>query len=327
MKRALSGIVMAAALLSGAVYAQDEPVAYFELGPLMVRSQSPAQALRLVPMPSYPRRLKPGYNEIQASYTVSSIWARESGLYFLDFQMADTRIGLLHGLHNGWSVEWAINQRQTLNAHLDGITLAFHNAFGIDQNGRDKVPKNDIRIQIPPYGIDLDRSDAGVFTRGVELTANKLLYRGTRSLPAFSTSFTMRYETHDGATSNRGEIDTSAQFAVSKKFGADHAYANFTYTHFGSDHFMTVPLRSNQFSGMLAYELSTAPNRAFLVQYLYSQGVVPELGELSKPSHEIHLGYKWRFERSVAQLGLIENIINLNNSPDFGLTFGLNYRL
>jgi len=78
---------------------------------------------------------------------------------------------------------------------------------------------------------------------------------------------------------------------------------------------------------MFGYEFTMEANEAFIVQYLFSEGVLEDLGALADVSHEIHLGYKWRTERNIFELGLVENIINFDNGPDVAFTFGVTHRI
>ena len=51
------------------------------------------------------------------------------------------------------------------------------------------------------------------------------------------------------------------------------------------------------------------------------------MGSFSTNSHEITLGWKWEFVNNVVlEFGLIENLINFENSPDFGIHAGLTWR-
>ena len=45
------------------------------------------------------------------------------------------------------------------------------------------------------------------------------------------------------------------------------------------------------------------------------------------PTVEVTLGAKWEFlAGTVAELGLIENVLFFDNSPDFGIHFGVSRR-
>lgn len=61
--------------------------------------------------------------------------------------------------------------------------------------------------------------------------------------------------------------------------------------------------------------------------YLFSVAGIKTLEALDKPSHEVHLGFKLRvYGNYVMDFALIENMITLDNSPDFGVHIGLSRR-
>ena len=58
-----------------------------------------------------------------------------------------------------------------------------------------------------------------------------------------------------------------------------------------------------------------------------SEGAAAERDPFDDPTNEIDIGWKWEFTRgTVLEPGLIENIVEVDNSPDFGLHFGLRHR-
>lgn len=291
------------------------------LGPLLIRSESPAQALRLTPLARAPVLPAAGEVEFTSMVNLASIWAKDPGeRYFFDFHLADIRVGAMFGLPRGFAFEASLNERRTLNAHLDQMTLTTHELFGIGQNGRDSVPKNDFRISIPDYGVEFDEP-FGSFTRSVELSLARKWLHETARWPALTMRMLFRIETLDDAPAGHG-IDKGLQATLGKRYGSHLFYGNYAYTDFGSTEFYGIPLESKQFTGMLSYEFREHDNRSWIVQYLYGEGVVSGCGELSEPSHELHLGVKWRSgSGGIWQFALVENFINFNNSPDYGLAF------
>lgn len=320
-------------LASAALMAADEPCpdAWGErgLGPIMIRSESPAQSLRLTPMPRDPNLLCPGEHEFRVMANAVSIWARELGAhpYLLDFHMLDTRVAVGGGLARGWSYELAYNDRRLVDAGLDGITFAFHDLFGYENSGHDAAPRNDIRISIPEYGVEMTPEEYELYVRSLELTLSRQLIAPHAVLPTTAVSLTVRKAPDGESPFEQGDVDYGLELNLAKRFGRNHVYTNLGYTWFGTDRFNAVPLERQQFTGMIAYEWRVTPDQSLLAQYLYSEAVIAaELGGLSEPSHEIYLGYKWRLEKAVLELGLVENIVNYNNSPDFGIATGLVYK-
>ena len=112
--------------------------------------------------------------------------------------------------------------------------------------------------------------------------------------------------------------------AVSQRFSSFYLYGSVGYAFFGRDSFRGIELEDNQFTGLFAIEWRAFSAASIIIQYLYSQEVVENLGAFSKPSNEITLGAKWEIIRgTVLEFGLIENVITLGNSTDFGLHLGV----
>lgn len=323
-------LLLLTAIAQDRAYAYEaEPEEYWQgtLGPLTIRSLSPAQSLRLSPIPRSPYGLPEGQTELQFNIAVASVYSSQEGLFVLDYHFTDTRFAINQGFTNNWSAEVSINERRIVNAHLDQLTLEFHDLFGIDQNGREAAVKDGTNIQISEYGIDLGNEVRGQTSQTIGISVQKVLADKSIGWPAIAVNFNMSYEMlHDGLIEH-GAFDYGVQFSIAQKKSNGYAYGNLSYTEFGSDDVLGLPLIDHQFSGMFGYEFNMDRDEAFLLQYLFSEGVVDDMGELSEYSHEIHIGYKWRTESYLFEAGLVENIVNFENSPDVAFTFGVTYKL
>jgi hypothetical protein len=322
-------LLLFALLASSVEAAAPTPDPYWQgtLGPLTIRSLSPAQALRLAPIPRSPYGLPDGQTEIHVNAAAASIFIEDPQHYLMDFHFTDSRLAVSRGFDNGWSAEIAFNDRRIVSTNLDEITEEFHDLFGISQNGRSDVPRNDTRLRVLDHGVDLGREIRGSFSQSLELSVQKVLIDKAVNWPALAVNLNMSYETLGDGVIEQGSVDYGVQFSMAQKYAPGYAYANLSLTRFGSDESLGIPLEEHQYSGMLGYEFTHSANQAFIVQYLFSQGVVKNLGALADVSHEIHLGYKWRSRQLLWQAGLVENIVNFDNSPDVAFTFGVTYRL
>ena len=73
--------------------------------------------------------------------------------------------------------------------------------------------------------------------------------------------------------------------------------------------------------------MESQAQQSVLVQYLVTEGLIEDFAPFSDESNEITLGYKWEVRnRGVLEIGLIENIISFDNSPDFGFHVGFSQR-
>ncbi len=304
-----------------------EPYWKGTLGPLNIRSMSPGQALRLAPLPRSPYGLPEGQTELQFNIAAASIFLQSKGRYLVDFNFIDTRLAAKHGFANGWSAEFSFNDRRIQNLYLDEFVEAFHDAFGIEQNGRD-TNQNQTHIIIPQYSANFNSELDGAFSQTLGLSIQKILIDKNIEWPAVAIILNTSLETLSGGMIDKGAFDYGLQLSMAQKKLSGYMFANISYTHFGSNNTLNIiPLSETQFSGMLGYEFTVTANQALIVQYLFSEGVIKDLGALDDVSHEIHIGYKWRTEKNIIEIGLVENIINFDNGPDVAFTFGITQNL
>jgi Protein of unknown function (DUF3187) len=317
-------------MVNGLTHAEKyEPEAYWQgtLGPLNIRSMSPGQTLRLAPMPKSPYGLPQGKTEVQFNIAGASVFLQSPGEYLIDFNFTDTRMAINHGFGNGWSAELSFNDRRIVNLNLDEVVEAFHDVFGIDQNGRDEN-LSQTRVEFPLSSVSLGKELNGIFSQTVGITVQKVLIDKSVRWPALAIIFNSSIETLNDGMIEEGAVDYAVQLSLAQKKSTGYLFANLSYSKFGSNNTLAViPLSDKQFSGMLGYEFTMEANEAFIVQYLFSEGVLEDLGALANVSHEIHLGYKWRTEKNIFEIGLVENIVNFDNGPDVAFTFGLTHRL
>jgi|GEM_PF-1299840 len=306
-----------------------QPEAYWQgtLGPLNIRSMSPGQALRLAPLPHSPYGLPEGETELQFHIVAASIFLQSPDVYLVDFNFTDTRLAMNHGLANGWSMELSFNDRRIQNLYLDEVVKSFHDVFGIEQNGRD-INLNETHIIIPQYSVNFGPELDGAFSQTLGLSIQKVLIDKSVEWPALAVMLNTSLETLSNGMIEKGAFDYGLQLSMAQKHPSGYMYANLSYTHFGSDKILEViPLSETQFSGMIGYEFTMGDNDAFIVQYLFSDGVLKGLGALEEVSHEIHLGYKWRTQENIFEVGFVENIVNFDNGPDVAFTFGVTHRI
>jgi thiol-disulfide isomerase/thioredoxin len=300
-------------------------------GPLDLPSQSPFQALRLGLSPRTPSTLGRGQIEARFRATWVNLWATEDPDFVFDYEQLQTNVGLAYGLSDTVQLELGFETRSRFGGEMDGFIQEFHDLFNIDQNGRDEVPRGDFTFDIGPSkgnpGLSLTDSDKGIYATSLLFTLQHNVTCGTEKLPAFAYAVTARTELKNEDLEGGSPLDIGLWLSASQRFGTCYLYGTLGYTRFGRDEFRTVELRDDQFSGLLAFEWRFKSRVSLIVQYLLTEGVAESLGDLSSPSNEITLGAKWEvIKGTVLELGLIENVITLGNSPDFGIHFGITSR-
>ncbi len=301
-------------------------------GPLKIQSQSPFQALRLSLLPRTPSTLARGQWEVGGSGTWVNVWGEENGEYLLDYEMLQTAVTMAHGLTDTVQIEAALVSRSRFGGEMDGFVQGFHNVFGIDQGGRDEVPKGDFSFRIEPGadhpGVSLDSGDRGVFSTSLQVSLQHTVTCGTRHLPAFSYAVTVRSAPWNSPDLEGSQgLDLGFSVALARRFGRFYLYETLGYAWFGGEEFRQIALEKTQWTSLTALEWRFAPRMSAVAQYLLTTGAASDLGAFSDPSNEITFGWKWEVaQNTLLEAGLIENVITFDNSPDFGFHAGITHR-
>jgi len=107
--------------------------------------------------------------------------------------------------------------------------------------------------------------------------------------------------------------------AAARRFGKFYAYLTLGYVWYGSEAVYGLELETTQVTVLAAAEWRFKPRMSFTLQYLGTQGVAKDLGVFSETSNEVVLGWKWEARPAgVLEIGLLENIVVFDNSPDLG---------
>jgi hypothetical protein len=301
-------------------------------GPLRLGSQSPFQSLRFGIDPRTPSTLAEDQWELHLSETWVNTFSFKPGAYLLDFEMLDSRLSVAYGVRDEVEVELEFENRSGFGGIMDRFINAFHRTFGLSDADRHLFPNNQYQIQLEDNrgnpALRLDNSDQGSFSNALLLTAQHNLTCGTEYLPALAYGLTVRAHL-DNKMGITGQNDFEPQLSLTaaKSVGDFYGYLSIAYGYFGAQHLGGIQFRPTQWSGLGAIEWRFASEMSLVLQYLISAGVAKDLGPFSSASNEITLGWKWELaERTVLELGLIENLVNFDNSPDFGVHAGLTYR-
>lgn len=300
-------------------------------GPLDLESQSPLQSLRLGIRPRTPSSLRKGQTDLHGSATWVNVWSRNQN-YLLDYEMLQSFVALSYGVADSVLLSLELQDRSRFGGEMDGTVQGFHNFFNIDQNGRDDSPKNQFVLQLdPPNGepeVTLGPEDRGSFTRNVQVTMQQSLAFERRALPAVSYSVTARVETSDHGDLEGGHnLDLAASVSLSRRFHKLFFYGTLGYAKFGHDKFRGISLADDQFSSLVALEWRAFTHHSFLIQILRSEGLLVDFSPFDDDSNELGLGWKWEmYPGTMLEIGVVENILNFENSADFGMLVGFSKR-
>jgi hypothetical protein len=299
-------------------------------GPLSLPSQAPGQLLRLGLHPRTPSTLARGQFELNWTESFANIWGYEENQYRLDYLTLNSTLALAYGLSDQVGIELAFGNLIRTNSFLDPITTGFHDLFGFGAAGRDEFPEGENVIEfLQEDGTQYHDTSSGSDATNLALSLQHTLTCGTDVWPALAYSITGRWDAGGNADlEGPSPFSVGLSLSAARRLGDDfYAYLGGGYVWHGQDEARGVHLKDEQWNAFVALEWRYKANRSFVVQYLASEGVAVEVEPFSESSNEIDLGWKWEFEPgTVFEIGLIENLIEFDNSPDFGVHFGLRHR-
>jgi hypothetical protein len=302
-------------------------------GPLSVRMQSAYQSLRLGILPRTPSTQKRGEHQFRIGATWSNIWAvspigfdpatGDFGDRLLDFETLDGHISYAYGLSGTIQLEAEYEQRWRSGGALDGAIENFHDLFGIEQNGRDLAPHNGFRIFLAPEEgggpVDLGSEFEGSYEKNLLLTFSHNLTEGDAAWPAISYAITGRYS--DADASHGAGCDTAASVGASRRFGSFYVYLSLGYAWYSNDPpFYGIELPDAQLTIIGAGEWRFKPRMSLILEWVWMRSSGQSSNFFPEVANQFVIGWKWELRRSgVFELGMLQNAVPYDSSPDFGL--------
>ncbi|ACN14275.1 conserved hypothetical protein [Desulforapulum autotrophicum HRM2] len=325
-------IILLICLTTTVCAAENSTDRNYGMGILNISSQSIAQSFRLTLPLVIPGDIKSGYQAItQATWT--NIWAQEKS-YLLDYEMFSTTLGFSYGFNQNLGVAIMVDSHTYFGGKMDGFIQGFHDLLNIDQNGRADYAHGRAVITRfdPATGAQTHQYSAhDLNNSGLNLLVNYTFNHSNPHMPGINLYGVARYplQTAELIHPQKG-MDLGIGLGLSKKWQKDfYTYGVLGYTLYKDQkdrENRPIELKDQQFTGLFAMAYTLSENLALLAQYLYSTPVIEKIHGLDKASHEIHLGAKFRVgKKSVMDISIIENIITMDNSPDFGIHMGLNF--
>jgi hypothetical protein len=296
-------------------------------GPLRFRSQSVFPSLRLGALPDAPAYLPQGHWEFRETFEWSRMWA-QSPNYFLDFDTWSSSHSVAYGYSDRTQIELGVVQTGWSRGKLDGFVRGFHNAFGLDQGGRDLAKRGEFAFQVrnPKNGklVVVDENNQDAVTEQLVFSIHTILTAGDEVLPAVAWSVTGKANLRDAGQIQGDGVDFATSISVSKQLGDFYLYATLSYAWYGSETFYGIDLKPSSLSVVSAVEVVVTNGFSLILQHQWTEGAVERLQDFSEASYEISLGAKILLAaNTMFEVSVAENLINFQNSPDFGLHTGL----
>ncbi|MGD8171291.1 DUF3187 family protein [Vibrio sp. TRT 21S02] len=298
--------------------------AQVEYGPLQTYSQSPFQTNALSPQLRSGFSLPIDAKELFITGTIASIWA-VTETYELDYYQNQIALGGTWQLNAKWQL--ALNYRWNYagNNHLDGLTTAFHDAFGLDQNGRKDVDENRFVISIPEYDIDEDNFRGETLSNALTLYAQYQLIEKAHHGASLGLSWYFNNADQSILSTSKFQQALQINYGYIRNQHRLDAIVSFTCRH-SSDVLGSFPTKETTLSTGLSYRYRFWQDHQLIGQLMVYEGISEGRDEFSKPATEFTLGYRYQFEHSAVELTATENMFNADNSTDIAFSLGYRYR-
>jgi hypothetical protein len=225
-------------------------------------------------------------------------------------------------------LEAEYEQRWRFGGALDGTIEGFHDLFGINQNGRDLVPRNSFRIFLDPQdrnGVDLGAEFEGSYAKNLVVTFQHDLTSGTVSWPAISYAITGRYS--DANASDGAAWDGAVSVGASRRLGRFYVYLSIGYAWFSSDTFYGIELPDAQITVLAAGEWRFKPRMSLILEWARMQSPETSFDFFPEIANQLVIGWKWELRPAgVLEIGMLQNAVPYDASPDFGVHAAFTHR-
>lgn len=319
------------AFLLATALAQEESPGEPDIGrgPLYMSSLSPFQSMRLGLAPRTPELLPEGRLRYRNAVDWVNLWAFNEDDLLVDFEIFQGDSALAMGLGDGWLFEVGIKGAARFGGAMDPLIIDFHDTVHAEQRHRDDFEEGDFQMNLEGRdgrpSATLGKGDRGIHHSSARVTIEKVLWSGTDDDFVVSGAFTLQRDLAPNRDLKGGlPVDPVISIGAAKGLGDVFLYASVQGAWLGREEFHGIDLRPAHFAGLAAVEWRWTPDLSMIFQYLISQGAAEDWLEFSDPSHEVLLG--WKIEvvpGAVFEMGLIENLVIPDNSPDFGFHVGV----
>ncbi len=296
-----------------ALYAADaEP-------PMWVASQSPLQSLHLGLLPAVPKALAPGEWSVQRSETWTNVWIDQRPALLIDYEAIDSRLGINVGLPREMQMQLTIEDRTGTGGRLDSLIENFHQLIG-NRDQRHTVRRGSVNIEVRDASGEMivSRHSLGPFSRAATLAVSK-------RFGDFAGAVAVRVPRNGDDVMGTEGLDTGASLAWSHVLRGASIHAGAGLSRLSNKYVGPVRVGRIEKTLLLAGIEPITARTAVVAQYLFNAAIA-EAGPLASGSHEVTVGTRFHVTPSTAfDAGLVENVINTRNGPDFGFHFGLTH--
>lgn len=248
--------------------------------------------------------------EVFSMVSVASVWA-QSADFNLDYYQNQIFFGSQWRLNEDISMEIMFQFSQAKNNGLDSFVMNFHDLFGIGKNGREEAGEDQFNVTSDTYSISEQDFENDVLVSAVHSYLEYHIFASEAEALSIGGSIYMNDLNDDSIASS--SFEQGVQLNYSKIRGNHGLFSTIGVTH-RKDVSILNEINVDGVTGAFAigYSYRFARRHQILSEYHIYQGFMDDDSEFSKASHEVIMGYRYRYNQVVLELSATENIINMD---------------
>ncbi|MDH5388458.1 MAG: DUF3187 family protein [Gammaproteobacteria bacterium] len=247
--------------------------------------------------------------------------------YYIDGEVSMLEFTSNWGLTNRLDFGVSINLIAYGGGFLDSAIYDFHEAFGIGQHSRDRVPNEDFMVVLglQPNNplVMLNPPTSGGF--GDPSFFLRYAFPNDYKSWKFNLSAGIKAPLADeNVFLSTGSWDAGFQLIADKRFQRDAYIINVGTIFPGDIRVRNFDLPSLSFMNLnWLHSFEGENHKKFFLQFILAEHPFHRVidTELSDLEFQITTGLKWNTSVGVIGIGLTENLLNFNNTPDIGFHF------
>lgn len=322
--------MVVASLEGGAAPADGSLTSAF--GPLTLRAHSPSTILRLSPTPEAPHLAPPGTLRVAELVSWTNYFDYDPERYVVDAEAVRLATRLAYGVSQRLEVGLELPFSWRGGGVLDRTIERFHHALSLSNGQRETQPRNQylVRIKGRPGQPDFELRGGQAGWGSEDVIGNaRLCLAGCRGGEwSLIATALLKLPTGQPATLySTGGLDSGLSLSAAQGLGRVALYGMAAAMRYGARHQFPITLNRWQYSTLAGVEYRFSEASAWLLQVLGTSPTAPGFGDFGRWSWEVAAGVKRRLGRDwVVEVGVLENILIYDNSPDVGLHLGLTWR-
>ncbi|HNX50899.1 MAG TPA: DUF3187 family protein [Thermoanaerobaculaceae bacterium] len=331
MGRVLTILVVAMVVAAGGAAQSSDPWVgsmAVGLGPLILRSQSPLNLLRLSPTPITPVTVPAGEWVASLMTGWNNYFDYDPTRYLIDAETVRLAFGGIYGVSSRTDLSIEVPLAYRGGGVMDGFIEGFESSLGVSNRERLRFPRNQFLIRIVgPDGVILQRRGAasGWGLEDVVLGLRHQLARGSETSPSIVASVTAKLPWgREDALRSTGGVDYGISLAVGQRLRSRfHLYATAMLMRYAETDLVGIELKRSQVALFAAVEFRKSTRTSYLLQAMTVSPSARDYGGFSRPTYEITAGVKKVLSRDLMlEAAFLENLFVFDNSPDFGVHVG-----